>query len=225
VTAALLLNPAALVLVTDTLTDGLSLTLVVILAALALEPKPRFDLGSVSLRIFLGAMIAAFGLMVRPSNLPILVAWHLALVAAIVFAPQWREHRLRLLLTAVVSLIIAAVVTGWVTGRVQWRWVFLIGAAHASHILMDWMGTDRYPPPGLEALWPFRHEFYISGWDIFPPTERRVYLPGAWLTNLRALLAEVGLMLPLAVLAFITRRTRRNRVPTSSPDSLRRPSV
>jgi hypothetical protein len=111
VTAALLLNPAALVLVTDTLTDGLSLTLVVILAALALEPKPRFDLGSVSLRIFLGAMIAAFGLMVRPSNLPILVAWHLALVAAIVFAPQWREHRLRLLLTAVVSLIIAAVVT------------------------------------------------------------------------------------------------------------------
>jgi membrane-bound metal-dependent hydrolase YbcI (DUF457 family) len=122
-------------------------------------------------------------------------------------------------------MIIAAVVTGWVTGRVQWRWVFLIGAAHASHILMDWLGTDRYPPPGLEALWPFRHEFYISGWDIFPPTERRVYLPGAWLTNLRALLAEVGLMLPLAVLAFITRRTRRNRVPTSSRDSLRRPSV
>src|SRR5258705_7969910 len=88
-------------------------------------------------------------------------------------------------------MIIAAVVTGWVTGRVQWRWVILIGAAHASHILMDWLGTDRYPPPGLEALWPFSRKFYISGWDIFPATERRVYLPGAWLTNVRALVAEV----------------------------------
>ena len=27
---------------------------------------------------------------------------------------------------------------------------------------------------GLEALWPFSHQFYISGWDVFPPTERRV---------------------------------------------------
>jgi hypothetical protein len=110
VMAALLLNPTALVLVTETLTDGLSLTLVVILAALALDLEPRFESGPVSLRIFVGAMIAAFGLMVRPANLPILVAWHLALVAAIAFAPQWREHRLRLLLTAVVALIVAAAV-------------------------------------------------------------------------------------------------------------------
>jgi inner membrane protein len=122
-------------------------------------------------------------------------------------------------------MIIAALVTGWVTGRVQWRWVLLIGAAHGSHILMDWMGTDRYPPPGLEALWPFSRNFYISGWDVFPPTERRIYLPGAWWTNLRALVAEVGLMLPIAALTFVARRTRKSRVPTSAPDSLQRPSV
>ena len=122
-------------------------------------------------------------------------------------------------------MIIAAVVTGWVTGRVQWRWVWLVGAAHGSHILMDWMGTDRYPPPGIEALWPFSRKFYISGWDIFPPTERRLYLPSAWWTNLRALIAEVGLMLPIAALTFLATRTRRSRVPTSARDSLQRPSV
>jgi membrane-bound metal-dependent hydrolase YbcI (DUF457 family) len=122
-------------------------------------------------------------------------------------------------------MIIAAVVTGWVTGRVQWRWVLLIGAAHGSHILMDWMGTDRYPPQGLEALWPFSRKFYISGWDIFPATERRVYLPGAWLTNVRALVAEVGLMVPVVAMTFLVKRTRKNRVPTSAPDSLQRPSV
>src|SRR5258708_7331030 len=104
-------------------------------------------------------------------------------------------------------MIIAAAVTGWVTGRVQWRWVLLVGAAHASHILMDWMGTDRYPPPGLEALWPFSRTFYISGWDIFPPTERRVYLPGAMAINVRAFVTEVAIMGPIAAFSFVATRT------------------
>jgi inner membrane protein len=125
----------------------------------------------------------------------------------------------------VLLMIIASVVTGWVTGRVQWRWVILVGAAHASHILMDWLGTDRYPPIGLEALWPFSREFYISGWDVFPPTERRVYLPGAVWTNVRALVAEVGIMGPIAVFTFMARRTRKSRVRTSAQDSLQRPSA
>jgi hypothetical protein len=94
---------------------------------------------------------------------------------------------------------------------------------------MDWLGTDRYPPPGLEALWPFSREFYISGWDVFPPTERRVYLPGAVWTNVRALVAEVGIMGPTAVFAFMARsgfrRTRKSRALTSARDSLQRPSA
>lgn len=122
-------------------------------------------------------------------------------------------------------MIIAAVVTGWVTGRVKWRWVLLVGAAHASHILMDWMGTDHLPPAGLEALWPFSHAFYISGWDVFPPTERRLNLPGALITNLHALVAEVGLMVPIVVATFLVKRTRRNRGLTSVRDSLQRPSA
>src|SRR6476659_5476602 len=125
----------------------------------------------------------------------------------------------------VLLMIIASVVTGWVTGRVQWRWVILVGAAHASHILMDWLGTDRYPPAGLEALWPFSRKFHISGWDVFPPTERRVYLPGALWTNVRALVAEVGIMGPIAVLTYMARskRTGKSRALTSARDSLQRP--
>jgi membrane-bound metal-dependent hydrolase YbcI (DUF457 family) len=126
--------------------------------------------------------------------------------------------------TAIV-MIIAAAVTGWVTGRVRWRWVLLVGAAHASHILMDWMGTDHFAPAGLEALWPFSRAFYISGWDIFPATERRLYLPDVWIINLHAFLAEVGLMVPIAVMTFLAKRTRRNRGLTSVRDSLQRPSA
>ena len=127
----------------------------------------------------------------------------------------------------VLLMIIAGVVTGWVTGRVQWRWVILVGAAHASHILLDWLAMDRYPPAGLEALWPFSRKFYISGWDVFPPTERRVYLPGALWTNMRALVAEVGIMGPITVFTFMarTRRTGKSRALTSARDSLQRPSA
>jgi membrane-bound metal-dependent hydrolase YbcI (DUF457 family) len=130
----------------------------------------------------------------------------------------------------VMLMIVTAGVTGWVTGRIQWRWVLFVGAAHASHIVMDWMGVDRYDPAGIEALWPFSRRFYISGWDVFPPTERRLFLPGALTTNLRALVAEVGIMAPIAVLTFLaTRRgatrTGRSRGLTSSPDNPQQPSV
>jgi membrane-bound metal-dependent hydrolase YbcI (DUF457 family) len=126
--------------------------------------------------------------------------------------------------TAIVMIITAAV-TGWVTGHVRWRWVWLVGAAHASHILMDWMGTDHFAPAGLEALWPFSRAFYISGWDIFPATERRLYLPDAWMINLRAFVVEVGLMVPIAAFAFAAKRTRRSRGRTSVPDTRLRPSA
>jgi membrane-bound metal-dependent hydrolase YbcI (DUF457 family) len=178
----------------------------------------------------------AIGLAAEPATVAQTSGWRLSKYAVLgaVFAALPDADLVHSLLHRGVShsigataflMIIAAVVTGWVTGRVQWRWVLLIGAAHGSHILMDWMGTDRYPPAGLEALWPFSRKFYISGWDIFPATERRVYLPGAWWTNVRALVAEVGLMLPVAFVTFLVKRTRRNRVPTSVPDSLQRPSA
>jgi len=124
-----------------------------------------------------------------------------------------------------ILMIVTMVVTGWVTGRIQWRWVLLVGVAHASHIALDLMGTDRYPPAGLKALWPFSNHFYISGWDIFPPTERRVYLPHALLTNVRALITETVLVGPVAALLFFVKRTRKSRVPTSARDGLQRPSA
>jgi membrane-bound metal-dependent hydrolase YbcI (DUF457 family) len=125
----------------------------------------------------------------------------------------------------IVLMIITAAVTGWVTGGVRWRWVLLMGAAHASHIVMDWLGTDHYAPPGLEALWPFSHRFYISGWDIFPPTERRLFVPGAIATDLRAVLTEIAIMGPVVAIAWIAKRKRRSRGLISGPDGRLRPSA
>ena len=142
--------------------------------------------------------------------------------------------------TTLLLMIVTMVVTGRVTGRVNGRWVLMVGAAHASHILLDWLGRDTRPPFGLEALWPFSDAFYISGWDVFPPTERRV-LTYPWYTvvavNARAALFELAVVGPFAGLAWWMRRKRggpakpdttrngRSRGRTSVRDGRRPPSA
>ena len=124
-----------------------------------------------------------------------------------------------------VVIIIAGAVTRQVTGRVNWRIVLALAAAHASHVVLDWMGTDRFPPAGIQALWPFSHQFYISGWDIFPNVERRLWRPDAFAVNLHAALMEVVIVGPVAVLSWVATRTRRSRAPTSGQAGRQPPSV
>ena len=152
-----------------------------------------------------------------------------ALIAALpdldLLYPTWHRGPSHSVTASVFLMIIAAAVTRWVTGQIAWRWVVMVGAAHASHTLFDWMGTDRYFPRGLQALWPFSDRWYISGWDVFPPTERRIYLPEAIPINLRAIVAEVAITSPLVALAWLAKRRRRTRGLTSVPDIPPSPSA
>jgi membrane-bound metal-dependent hydrolase YbcI (DUF457 family) len=104
------------------------------------------------------------------------------------------------------TTIIAVCVTGWVTRKSGWRMSAVIriaaicGAAYASHILLDWLGSDSNPPFGIQALWPFSHQWFIARWTIFPMTERRSFFSLAALTtNVKAVGVE-GLILGPAVL-------------------------
>jgi membrane-bound metal-dependent hydrolase YbcI (DUF457 family) len=122
-------------------------------------------------------------------------------------------------------IIIAAGVTGWVTGAIAWRVALVVGAAHASHLLLDWLGIDRLAPIGLQALWPFSDRWFISGWGVFLPVERRDVLSLTSLgVNARAALRELAILGPIAAAAWAVRRTRRTRAPFSGPDVRRRPS-
>jgi membrane-bound metal-dependent hydrolase YbcI (DUF457 family) len=107
---------------------------------------------------------------------------------------------------AVLVMIIAAGVTGWVTRRNRsclwdvWRIAGICGLAYASHILLDWLGTDPNPPFGIQALWPFSHQWFIAGWTIFPVTERRSFFSWAALaTNTKAVAVEVIILGPLVL--------------------------
>jgi len=129
---------------------------------------------------------------------------------------RWHRTVTHSLGATLLVMIIAAVVTGKVTGRIGWRIVLVLGAAHASHVLLDWLGVDELPPRGIQALWPFSHDWYISNWDIFLPTERR----DAWslasiLTNVRAVVSEIAMLGPIAVVAWFVTRRRRSPAPTS----------
>jgi inner membrane protein len=110
-----------------------------------------------------------------------------------------------------VVTIISAGVTGWVTWKINWRVAMICGAAYASHLVLDWLGVDPNPPFGIQALWPFSHQWFISPITIFPGTERRQFLTLAALTtNLRAIGFEVGAIAPIvALLAWKRRRPGR----------------
>lgn len=120
-------------------------------------------------------------------------------------------------------LIIAAAMTGKVTTRAAWQFALALAAAHATHLLLDWLSTDRYPPEGLQIFWPFSDRFYISGLDLFPPVERRLLRPEALAINARAALWEIGIMGPVALVSWLVRvRLRLASSASSTPGEARR---
>jgi membrane-bound metal-dependent hydrolase YbcI (DUF457 family) len=167
---------------------------------------------------------------------PSRLRWYmpLALFAAFVgaapdldlFFSGWHRTVTHSLAMTVLLMIVTAVVTGQVTGRIHWRVVFIVGGAHATHLLLDWLGTDPTPPEGFQLLWPFDHHYFVSGWNLFPRTERRLSDPTFWSANMWAATVEIALTLPVAWASWrwATRR-RKSRGRTFVPDVRQRPSV
>lgn len=114
--------------------------------------------------------------------------------------------------------IIAAGVTGWVTGRINWRIAFVCAAAHASHIVTDWLGTDRnFAPYGIQMFWPFDKGWYISGWDMFLPVERRNPFSVATIrVNMAAAIREIVILGPVVLAVWLAGRWRHDRSPRRS---------
>ena len=128
---------------------------------------------------------------------------------------RWATHSIT---ATLLIFIVAIVVTGKVTRRSAWIVASTLAAAHASHLLIDWLGTDRLPPFGLQALWPFDDRFFISGVDLFPPVERRLLRPDAFGVNARAAVVEIATMGSLALLAWWTARLRCRRITVTAAD-------
>jgi inner membrane protein len=82
----------------------------------------------------------------------------------------------------------------------------MCGLAYATHVLLDWLAVDTRPPLGLQALWPFSKEYYLSGANFFARTERRALLSTTTIrTNLAAFVWELAIMLPIVLLLWRVR--------------------
>ncbi len=88
--------------------------------------------------------------------------------------PQAHRSATHSVTATLLIFIVTVLVTGKVTRRADWQLASTLAIAHASHLVLDWLGTDRFPPFGLQVFWPFSDRFYVSGLDLFPPVERRL---------------------------------------------------
>jgi inner membrane protein len=88
-----------------------------------------------------------------------------------------------------------------------------VAAAVASHVLLDWLGSDTSPPIGVMALWPFSHEYFQSPFYAFAAISRRYWLPEFFIGNLLAVARECAILLPiLFAIAWVRRPRLRARV-------------
>jgi membrane-bound metal-dependent hydrolase YbcI (DUF457 family) len=86
------------------------------------------------------------------------------------------------------------------------RVTLMCAAAYGSHLLLDWLGTDSFPPRGIQALWPLSRGWFISGTDVFRQTARREFLtPPIIAQNLRAVVQEVAILGPTVVALWLVR--------------------
>jgi inner membrane protein len=100
---------------------------------------------------------------------------------------------------SVAAVVLAVVVARWLDRSRGTRWALACGAAVASHILLDWLGSDTTAPIGVMALWPFSPAYYQSSLFVFPAVSRRF---GEWsfvMQNARAAVWEIAILMPLTV--------------------------
>ena len=150
----------------------------------------------------------------------------LAACAAVAVAPDldipFGSHRTY---THSIAAVALAGITAWAVLRrrpASVQMSLVIAAAHASHLVLDWMGADTSRPPGLMMLWPVSREFYVSGWNVFGEVSRRYWRPEEFLYgNTLALMRELAIIMPLLLIAWAvwSKRTLGPVSPQSTVDS------
>jgi inner membrane protein len=112
---------------------------------------------------------------------------------------------------SVTAVLVVIIVAAAMTGKVRrWRTALICGAAYASHLLLDWLGADDFPPFGIQLFWPFSGRWYISGWDVFRQTARRHFFTLPIIRqNFLAVAQELAILLPILGLVWFMTRPRR----------------
>jgi membrane-bound metal-dependent hydrolase YbcI (DUF457 family) len=114
---------------------------------------------------------------------------------------------------AVVGLVAAALAAK--ARRPIARVALMCAAAYSTHLLLDWLGIDMYPPRGIQALWPFSRNWVISDADVFRQTARQqLFTSAVILLNLKAIVHETAILAPVVVALWLVRVKALARLPS-----------
>jgi membrane-bound metal-dependent hydrolase YbcI (DUF457 family) len=113
---------------------------------------------------------------------------------------------------------VSAVLAKCIGSRSVARTAFMCAGAYGSHLLLDWLAVDISVPCGIQMFWPLSSRWYISGWSIFPGTERRHILGvAAILINATAVAWEVLLLAPVLGSLWLVRVKALAGLPAETP--------
>jgi membrane-bound metal-dependent hydrolase YbcI (DUF457 family) len=108
------------------------------------------------------------------------------------------------------AVIAGLVVFVWTRDR---RLAIAVALSWATHVLFDWLGSDDTPPLGVMALWPITSNFYFANAFVFEAISRRYWLDNFYTHNGWAVIKEVLILGPIALIGFRWRAQRRSRPP------------
>ena len=108
------------------------------------------------------------------------------------------------------ALIAGLVVLAWKRSP---RLACAVTLSWLTHVFFDWLGSDDTPPIGVMALWPINSNFYFANAFVFEAISRRYWLGNFFTHNAWAVIKEVLILGPIAVIAFLWQVRRRYRRP------------
>jgi membrane-bound metal-dependent hydrolase YbcI (DUF457 family) len=86
---------------------------------------------------------------------------------------------------------------------------WLMGAAWASHVVLDYFGLDTSPPIGEMALWPFSSGFFASPISVFYDVPRSLTAV-AMRHNAVAVVIELVVLVPMVAVCRRFQLSRRS---------------
>jgi membrane-bound metal-dependent hydrolase YbcI (DUF457 family) len=115
---------------------------------------------------------------------------------------------------SIVAVAVATIWAAFVAHRAKqerpWVIAMVCGVAYASHLALDWLGGDTKQPAGIQLLWPFSDEFFISSWHLFAPTLLGGFFrPQTMAANFLTLIRELAILSPFAAVAWLLYARRR----------------
>jgi membrane-bound metal-dependent hydrolase YbcI (DUF457 family) len=109
-------------------------------------------------------------------------------------------------ITAVGVVALVAAATAAYAERPVVRVAAMCAAAYGTHLFLDWLGADNYPPRGIQLLWPFSQSWYISDADVFPQTARQeMFSAPSIMKNVRAIAQEMVILWPVVAALWLVR--------------------